>query len=162
MSVSRAMPEQKPGRSVQEVGTPPEFLRAVEERFGPICFDLAANWSNHVHRLWYGPGGLAVDALSPPVEWDTPGLQWLNPPYANIGDWAKKCASYEGTGALIAMLIPAAIGTNYFREYIHGKALVLALSPRLTFVGHTQSYPKDLILCVYGKAPGFDCWRWKP
>lgn len=159
--MTAVMPIQKPGRSVQEVGTPAEFLRAVEGRFGRIAFDLAATTANHVAPYWYGPGGVYLDALASDVEWDAPGLQWLNPPYADIAPWAEKAATYVGTGALIAMLIPAAIGTNYFRQHIHGKALVLALSPRPTFVGHTQSYPKDLILCLYGKAPGFDCWRWK-
>jgi len=160
--MARAMPVQKPGRSVQEVGTPKEFLAAVQLRFGRIGLDLAANKDNAVCAVWFGPGHHlpgCEDSLS--RNWSMYcGLLWLNPPYADIGKWAKKCASYDGTGTKIAMLIPAAIGTNYFREYIHGKALVLALSPRLTFVGHNTVYPKDLILAVYGVKPGFECWRW--
>jgi len=161
--MTTVMPVQKPGRSVQEVSTPPEFIRAVEAHLGwNFTFDLAANAANSIRGSnFFGPGSTwGEDALK--ESWTGIGFCWLNPPYADIGPWAEKCVAEQWAGATIAMLIPAAIGTNYFREHIHGKALVLALSPRLTFVGHTQSYPKDLILCVYGVRPGFDCWRWKP
>jgi hypothetical protein len=159
------MPEQKPGRSVQEVGTPTEFLLAVEDKLGrDIGWDLAADANNHVVAKWFGPGS-PVGEDSFRTTWHLiDRLLWLNPPYANIGDWAKKCAQEGSLGAHVAMLIPAAIGTNYFREWVYPYARVYALSPRLTFVGHTQSYPKDLILCEYGPnvSPGFECWRWKP
>lgn len=157
------MPEQKPGRSVQEVGTPPEFLDAVQKRFGTLEFDLAANRENSVcGPHFFGPGsGLSADSLS--VWWGAkPMFHWLNPPYSNIEPWAAKCATDRHPEGRIAFLIPAAVGTNYFSRHIHEKALVLFLSPRLTFVGHTQSYPKDLILAMYGEKPGYECWRWKP
>ena len=64
--------------------------------------------------------------------------------------------------ARIAFLIPAAVGTNYWARHIDRKAMVYFLSPRLTFVGHAQSYPKDLALCLYGDPPRYECWRWKP
>jgi phage N-6-adenine-methyltransferase len=150
------MPAQKPGRSVQEVGTPREFLDAVEKRFGRIAVDLAANADNHVCEMFVSPED---DSLS--WVWESfLGNLWLNPPYANIGDWAKKAA--QSAPARVLMLIPAAVGTNYFREWIYPYAQVYALSPRLTFAGHTQSYPKDLILCDYRRpqGPGFECWRW--
>lgn len=152
------------GDSVQEVGTQPEFLRAVERRFGVICFDLAANTSNAVFGdLFYGPGStIAEDALT--QDWHRwAGLLWLNPPYDNIKAFAAKCKVEASKGATIAMLIPASVATNWFAEEIHGRAFVLPVRPRLTFVGHTAPYPKDLMLCVYGLAePGFEPWRWRP
>ena len=38
-----------------------------------------------------------------------------------------------------------------------------ALAGRLTFEGHTQPYPKDLILARYHRGGGndFDCWDWR-
>ena len=36
------MPAQKPGRSKQNYGTPDAFIKAVEDRYGPLMFDLAA------------------------------------------------------------------------------------------------------------------------
>jgi hypothetical protein len=46
---------------------------------------------------------------------------------------------------------------------VHKHALVLGLSPRLTFVGCPTPYPKDLMLSVFCESwIGFDVWRWKP
>ena len=40
--------------------------------------------------------------------------------------------------------------------------MVLGLSPRLTFEGETDAYPKDLMLSVFGFGlHGFDTWRWR-
>lgn len=167
MSVARVMPIQKPGKSVQEVGTPRVFLDAVEARFGKIVVDLAADESNHVVSRWCGPGSEALfrDALQPGCQWNWSmfkGLRWLNPPYGEIGKWADKCAEQSAIGPCrIAFLVPASVGTNWFASYVDRQALVLFLSPRLTFVGHAQSYPKDLILAIYGERPGYECWRWR-
>lgn len=169
MTAARFMPEQKPGKSVQEVGTPRAFLDAVEARFGKLAWDLAADETNHVTAGWSGPGSTKQPDSLAGAWWALPsGLLWLNPPYANIGQWTEKCAGWQFGGygnsisQRIALLIPAAVGTNYFRRYIDGRARVYFLSPRLTFVGHTQSYPKDLILAMYGETTGYECWRWRP
>lgn len=159
----RKMPEQKPWKSKQDVGTQPEFLRAVERRFGPIRWDLAAHRDNHVVPQYLGPGSThGEDSLK--VSWHLlGGLLFLNPEFSDIDPWAEKCAAEGARGARVKMLVPASIGTDWFREHVHHKALWLALSPRLTFVGHKDPYPRDLILCCYGPwvAPGFDCWRWR-
>jgi phage N-6-adenine-methyltransferase len=153
------VPAQKPGKSVQDVGTPREFLNAVEKRFGRIAVDLAAHDGNAVCDDFISVEDDAFEKI-----WHArPGLQWLNPPFANIGDWAMRAAAESGRGAHILMLIPAAIGTNYFCKWIWPFARIYALSPRLKFVGHTQPYPKDLILCEYSRdvIPALECWRWK-
>ena len=170
-SVYRAklMPEQKPGRSVQEVGTPRAFLDAVETRFGELKWDLAADETNHVTPDWSGPGSRRQPDSLAGAWWALPaGLLWLNPPYGNIAPWAEKCSGWRfgdyGSSRYqrIAFLVPASVGSNWFADHVDGKALVIFLRPRLTFVGHTQSYPKDLILAIYGEKPGYECWRWKP
>lgn len=162
-----AMPAQKPGLSEQAVGTPRVFLDAVEMRFGPITIDLAANADNSVCAFWLGPGSsLAEDSLAldwSGLGWGGSGLYWLNPPYEDIAPWARKAAIEGALGATIAMLVPASIGSNWFRHDVYGQALVIPLSPRLKFVGHTKPYPKDLMLCIYGPWiwPGFAApWRW--
>ena len=158
-------PAQKPGKSVQEVGTPAEFLRAVEGRFGPILFDLAANAANSVCGAdYFGPGSAwGEDAMVQPWRIRR-GLCWLNPEFADLGPWAAKAAEEGPLGANLTMLTPASIGSTWFARHVFGKALVLGLSPRLTFVGSTSPYPKDLMLSVFGPSvvPGFDVWRWKP
>lgn len=165
--MARKMPRQKPNRSEQAVGTPREFLNAVEDRFGRICYDLAATEENRVTPGYIGPGSrhgddsLAVDWATLP----TPPrpVFWLNPPFGKIAPFARKCA--EQAPAIpgeIIMLVPASVSTEWFAEYVHRRALVLAIRPRLTFVGQEDPYPKDLMLAVFGRwiAPGFETWRW--
>ncbi len=68
-------------------------------------------------------------------------------------------------GARIAFLVPAGVGSNWYRDFVHNKARVLALNGRLAFIEGKPKllYPKDCILCLYGPdfAPGFDVWSWK-
>ncbi len=70
----------------------------------------------------------------------------------------------HGPTSQIVSITPASIGSEWFRNIIYGHAYVLALNPRLTFVGETAPYPKDLILSIFCPAwgPGFDVWRWRP
>lgn len=140
--------------SEQSVGTPREFLDAVERRFGIITLDLAADETNRVCDQWISK---ETDSLS--VPWTSSGLMWVNPPYGNIEPWVKKCAKSFGR---VALLAPASVGTNWFAYYVNRLAYVLFLRPRITFVGHKDPYPRDLMLAVYGKeATGYECWNWK-
>lgn len=156
---TRVRPAQKPGRSRQDYGTPPEFLRAVEAKFGRITHDLAAHAGNAVCVDYYGP---EQDSLA--QDWHRlQGRLWLNPPFGKVEPWARKCADAVGNWRTILLLTPAAIGTRWFAEHVHGLARVYALRPRLTFVGAHDPYPGDLILSVYdlGLEAGLECWRWK-
>lgn len=146
--------------SEQDVGTPRSFLDAVEKRFGVIHRDLAATQANAVTDLWYGPD---QNSLSIPWASENPdGVLWLNPPFAKIGPWAEKCvAESRDRRGLILMLTPMS-GAAWFTQTVHGNAYVLALETRLTFVGHKQAFPKDLVLSVFGMGlRGFDTWSWK-
>lgn len=154
-------PVQKPGKSKQDYGTPWDFIGAVEGRFGPIVFDLAAQADNAKAKGFWT---IADDSLS--KRWADiftgGGTLWLNPPFKNIEPWAEKCARESARRAgLIVMLTPASIGTDWFARHVHRKAMVLGLSPRITFVGEKDPYPKDLMLSVFGMGlNGFDTWRW--
>lgn len=152
------MPAQRPGRSKQDYGTPSDLLAAVEQRFGDITVDLAASRENAVVSSFFDE---REDALA--QDWTAlRGVLWLNPPFAKIAPWAAKCVASVGRDRTIVMLTPASVGAGWFAAHVHGSALVLALSPRLTFVGCDAPYPKDCMLSVYGAhAPGFDVWRWK-
>lgn len=142
------------------VRTPPEFIAAVEERFGRIGVDLAATEENTVVRSGFGyfPN---INALT--EEWTGGSLRWLNPPFANIGPWARRCAEESARGCRVALLIPASVGSDWFNSWVRPFAYVFELAPRLTFVGHSSCYPKDLILALYEKQrlTGRAAWRWK-
>lgn len=152
-------PAQRPHRSKQDYGTPTDFLAAVVARFGPLSWDLAASPSNAV---CYHHFSEADDSLS--RSWELQGNLWLNPPFARIEPWARKCRESTGPARRILLLVPASVGSEWFARDVHGHALVLALRPRLTFVGCDACYPKDLMLSVYSTAlsdrPAFDTWRW--
>jgi phage N-6-adenine-methyltransferase len=158
MSV-RKMPEQKPGRSKQDYKTPREFLDAVEARWGKLTFDLAANASNSVtgSRYW----NTYQDSLSAKRNWQHKNLGpnlWLNPPFGKITPWAKKCS--ETVGKKIFFLVPASVGSNWYKDFCHDVASVYYLSPRLSFDGKAP-FPKDIMLAVYGTFVGRHiCWRW--
>lgn len=159
-------PKQKPGRSKQDYGTPPEFLVAVKAKLGiaDFDFDLAASHDNAVTDLYFIEHDNALTCES----WKCgDGWNWLNPPYGDIEPWvAKAYREWFAHDAQTAMLIPAAVGTNWWREWVHRKCRVLLLNGRLTFVGHTAPFPKDCALLLYASTvpfvgPEYDVWTWK-
>jgi hypothetical protein len=150
------------GESKQDYETPRELLDPVEARFGTLEVDLACTAANAK-----APIALAwpvVDSLTVPwAEHFGDRIMWLNPPFADIEPWALKCklegAKLRGPGRII-LLTPAAIGSNWFAQHVHGNALVLGLSPRITYVGSSQPYPKDCMLSIFGAPIGFEPWRY--
>lgn len=161
--MARKMPAQKPGRSETVVSTPDVFIKAVKRLLVIEYFDadLAANLSNAKAPFFYAKED---DSLS--QNWKNAitrhGWGWLNPPYDDIAPWAMKCAMGNRN---IALLVPASVGSNWWRDWVHEIAHVKFLNGRVTFDGHTGPYPKDLALCLYCDRnlfhPGYDIWTWK-
>lgn len=152
-------PSIKKGRSRQDYETPMEFIQAVEKRFGPLDWDLAASAGNAKAAKYF-----TIEQNSLEQDWTKlEGNLWLNPPYGVIGPWVKKASLEWSNKSRILMLLPAAVGSNWFKDYVFEKCLVLFLSPRIQFDGADDPYPKDLMLLVYGgeQITGFECWRWK-
>lgn len=145
-------------RSKQNYATPKAFMDALRIRFGHISWDLAADATNHQAFEWFDEQ--ANSLLQP---WHTLGEDWLflNPPFGDIRPWAKKCSEESKLGAKILFLVPAAVGSNWFKDYICQQATVFFLSPRLKFDGKNP-FPKDCILCKFNRfmVSGFACWRW--
>lgn len=151
------MPAQQPGKSRQDYETPSEFLRAVVRRFGPIRYDVACTKENSKGQHFLGDNTLTLD-------WSRfDGNIWCNPPFADIGTWAKKFSDEcFARPAFSFLLVPASIGTDWFAKHVKDRAFVLGIAPRLTFVGCSDPYPKGLMTAVYGfSMRGFDTWRWQ-
>ncbi len=153
------------GKSKQNYRTPRVFLAAVEARFGDIRWDLAATERSAVAGGYFGPDHpdpACRNALSPDCVWPSTGTLWLNPEFDNIAPWAARCAAWKPLpGAKIVLLTPASVGSNWFAEHVHRKAMVLPLRPRIAFVGERYGYPKDLMISVFdGYSVGFEPWRW--
>ena len=159
----RVVPQQRPGRSKQDYQTPPEFLDAVRRRLqiGDFAIDLAATKENTVCEDYYT---VTDNALVQP--WVRIGLGswgWCNPPFANLRPWVEK--AYRETAdhyASTAMLVPAGVGSNWWRDFVHQKCLVLLLNGRITFVGESTCYPKDCCLLLYSpkSTPSYEVWTW--
>jgi hypothetical protein len=158
------MPAQHPYQSKQDYATPTIFISAVQHRLGIDSFwhDFAADDFNHKAITYFDA---AADAFSfPHWEWYTDGgWGWCNPPYTAIGPWAKRCYESSLAGAKIAFLVPASVGSNWFRDYIDGKAEVLFLNGRLAFMPDkpTWLYPKDCMLVLFGNPPKYEVWNWR-
>lgn len=157
------MPEQKPGRSRQDYGTPKELLTAVQRRLKVNHFtvDLAASHENTVCELYF-----TEECNSLAQNWlvaSRGGWAWLNPPFADLAPWVTKAAVESATGAHIAMLVPSSVGSNWWKKWVEPFAYVAHLTGRLTFVGETTPYPKDCSLLFYqpGWFVGSTCWDWR-
>jgi phage N-6-adenine-methyltransferase len=159
-------------RSKQDYETPDDFLAATKHLLGiqAFAFDYAATPENAKATHFWTPDD---DSLSKsPILWSRPFVSyrrsqmwgWLNPPYTNIGPWTLACAQAKIEGARIAMLVPAGVGSNWFRDHVFGDACVLFLNGRLTFVGSKDCYPKDCLLLLWASDlndEGCHIWTWK-
>ncbi len=161
-------PVQKPGRSKQDYATPAVLLDAVTRRLGLVSFvfDFAADAQNTAAPAWWTVADNAL--VRTPAEWAAPcrgGWGWLNPPFATIAPWAARCAATKRHGGRVALLVPAAVGANWFRDHVNGQACVLLLNGRVAFLPDQPRwlYPKDCVLALYAPElePGYDVWTWK-
>lgn len=165
----RKRPKFNASKSRQDYRTPPEFIAAVEERFGWIGWDLACTGKNVVgsskRGFFYDDG---VDALA--LDWARelkPAhgvLHWLNPPFRETAKWVGKVAETAAAcpSFRAVVLAPASIDSEWFRDHVDGKAYVMGVNPRLRFVGESDPYPGSLMLLHYGFGfAGASPWRWR-
>lgn len=141
--------------------TPREFLDAVERRFGYIGWDLAAAPGHEV-----GPIGRSFtkedNSLERDWNMDIWTVVWLNPPFANIRPWVKKLdEECQHLPRWTLCLLPASMGSHWWSDHVLGKCIALGVT-RMTFVGSTAPYPKDLALLCYGfGVSGHGFWDWR-
>lgn len=143
------------GNSSGDIWTPQVFRDAVTKRFGAPVWDLAASATNHFGPHWFDE---REDSLT--IPWGgLDGLCWLNPPFANITPWARKCRvdSHNG-GAEILLLVPMG-SQNWYWDFVEPYADVYCVG-RMVFdncfdrkTGElvTTAYAKDLILAHYAR-----------
>lgn len=150
------------GPGEQTVVTPGDLLVAVQRRFGRITIDLAATAENARAPKCITP---EEDSLSESIDWadriGKKGVAWLNPPFKHMRPWVQKASATRLVGSQrIVVLGLASVASEWFALYVARHALVLPLRPRVTFLGHSDPYPSDLMLMVYGMGAGFEPWRW--
>jgi hypothetical protein len=158
------MPRQKPHRSKQDYGTPPEFVAAVERRFGTLTWDVAATADNTVvPERFYSLKGIDARTDDWSKRFTRQDLLWINPEFSGLAHvWVPLIAHWARAlpWLRIIMLSPLTCG-EWYRTYVHQRAGVLGLNPRLHFVGEADPYPKDCMLTLWNLGvPGYDVWRW--
>lgn len=108
--------------------TPQDFFDKLNQEF-QFVLDPAATDKTAKCPLYYTP---ETDGLS--QSWDRGGAVFCNPPYGReIGKWVKKAFIEARGGFPIVLLIPARTDTNYFHDYIYGKAEIRFVRGRLHF-----------------------------
>src|SRR3954465_2086683 len=116
-------------RSKQDYETPWELIWAINKRFGALDCDLAADPFKAKAKCWIEE---SKDSLK--QDWLIyTGTCFLNPPFNLITPWAEKCAREASRGCKILFLTPASVDSNWWANYVHGKAWVEFLSPRISF-----------------------------
>lgn len=166
------------GKGNNNAATPWKFIKAVENKFGPLGWDLAASKENS--KVGFGHYFNEVDnALV--RSWSglkLKELAWLNPPFTNITPWAKKCAEEVQMGARILLLVPASMA-NWLWDWVVPFTDIYSVG-RMVFDDCydqqgkliTTVYPKDLFLCRYDWSAGLTGtgspvdakitrWRWQ-
>lgn len=177
-------PSVKRFESEQVVGTPWAFIRAVENRFGPLSIDLAATAENAKCNRFITP---EQDTFKQNwAELLAGGLGWLNPEFDPMAVSVAKCALEQKRGASLVALMPASVSTNWFWDHVQPFATPITITPRICFIGShvlfpkshpragerkcvnpecegCQPYPKDLMLAHYCENPSHELqrWRWK-
>jgi phage N-6-adenine-methyltransferase len=114
--------------------TPQWLFDELNQRYH-FTLDAAADAANHKCPRWYGPGGLAEDALS--VEWGAEERIWLNPPYSrgNQRRFVEKAIDHAMRGGLTIALLPADTSTQLFHSLLWKRYHCDFLPKRIRFNG---------------------------
>jgi phage N-6-adenine-methyltransferase len=184
------MPAQKPGSSKQDYQTEARLLVAVKHKLQIPGFslDAAADPTNAVADLYYTveENGLLTPWNPLDPQWEVPigGVVWCNMPFEKIEPWVEKAWAEAQLGTRSALLVPAGVGSDWWGDWVHGKAQVWLLNGRLCFIpdwattidpatlkdGKTPAcytqpplYPKDCCVLIYGPevTPGYEFWYWR-
>lgn len=159
-------PNSDPAVSAQQAyRTPRDFLERVQRKFGvTIAFDLACTVEDAVAPIGFGYPKQDALASAWPDTSKLPGIAYCNPPFNRAGAFARVAS--ESPHCRTLMLIPASVGSNWFAEYVNGKALVVFLRPRIVFL-QPDGTPceaginRDCMLLGFGWQPGFHCEDWR-
>jgi site-specific DNA-methyltransferase (adenine-specific) len=82
-------------------------------------------------------------------DWGTHRV-FCNPPYGRvIGSWARKSFEASQRGALVVLFVPARVDTQWFHDWVQGKADVQFLRGRVRFGGAETGAPFPSMLAIY-------------
>lgn len=161
------MPKQKPHTSHQSYGTPWMLMKGLRKAGFVVTWDLAATKDNAKAKRFITP---EQDTFT--VDWSKlKGVLFLNPPFGKIKQFVAYCVRMMKKGAHILFLVPASVGSNWFRDHVWHHGYVHYLKDRIPFIKHgkkkKQGYPKDCMIVEFKKSlkpvskGGHRIWSWK-
>ena len=75
---------------------------------------------------------------------------FCNPPYGrDISKWVKKSAESSGGGTTVVMLVPARTDTQWFHDYVYGKADIRFIRKRVKFGGSKYNAPFPSMIVIF-------------
>jgi site-specific DNA-methyltransferase (adenine-specific) len=129
-------------RATDEWATPQWLFDKLNEEFH-FTLDVCANEDNAKCKTFFSK---VQDGLQ--QQWD--GVIWCNPPYGRqIKQWVKKASEAAASGNTVVMLIPARTDTEWFHEYVYGKAEIRFIRGRVKFGGSKYNAPFPSMICVF-------------
>lgn len=137
---------------ITEWPTPQWLVDELAAEFGPFGMDPAATAGNAKAPVFFTVGD---DGLSQPWK----GRVWLNPPYGKYAtpQWLAKAKAEVDLGHadLVVCLVPARVGTHWWREYAADPAVFIRVIGRIRWrAGQRGEAPFDSAVIVFGKLPG--------
>lgn len=155
----------------QDWRTPESLFRAVAALAGGFTLDAAADETSRLCIPWFGPGGLAGDALA--RDWDVrPGANriWLNPPYGRqLPLFAAKAAEQvtKHANLTVWMLVPARVDTRWWNLLIERADEVRFLAGRVRFeqpdgARDAAPFPSAVIRLRFDGGHPRVIWGWRP
>lgn len=134
--------------------TPPEFLDAVMEAFGPIELDPC--W--HPESKVIATRTISLPECGLATDWASSGLTFINPPYGDVANWIRKANDEWERGGVAkqVLLFPASrLDIREFFDRSTHQATTLILRERLRFdrpssSGVSYPAPFALVLACWG------------
>jgi len=128
-----------------EWATPMNLFSALNEEFH-FGIDVCATPENAKCENFFTE---KVNGLA--QKWGGYGTIWCNPPYGKeIGKWVQKAYETSKSGETVVMLLPARTDTQWFHDYIYGKAEIRFIRGRLKFGGSKYNAPFPSMIVIFG------------
>lgn len=121
--------------------TPDWFFEKLDAMFG-FTLDACASAENAKCQKYFSK---TQDGLA--QRWR--GKVFCNPPYSQVADWMQKAFEESQRGAVVVCLVPARTCTQWWHNWVEGKADVVFVEGRLRFGNAKNPAPFPSAVVVY-------------
>ena len=121
--------------SNQNVATPTEFVRAIEDKiiFDEFACDMAADKYNHKAPFYF-----TEKCNSLAINWPLGCWLWLNPTFINLTDWIDKCKEQKARGCKTVTIWPLSSDSNQLDVWMQNRVIIV----------HGRIWPLNVRSCM--------------